>query len=130
MEENFVVEIISPDRSVFKSNTTEVIIPSFEGEMGILKNHVSLITFLKPGIITVIKDNEKVEFFTEDGTVEFVKNNLLILSTSITKISNLNKDRIESIIKVSQERINEQSISDKEKYLLSHKIETLKSINK
>jgi len=98
--------------------------------MGILKNHVSLITFLKPGIITVIKDNEKVEFFTEDGTVEFVKNNLLILSTSITKISNLNKDRIESIIKVSQERINEQSISDKEKYLLSHKIETLKSINK
>jgi F-type H+-transporting ATPase subunit epsilon len=129
MEENFVVEIISPDRTVFKSNTAEVIIPSFEGEMGILKNHVSLITFLRPGIITVIKENEKVEFFTEDGTVEFIKNNLLILSSSITKISNLSKDRIESIIKISQERLNEQSISDKEKYLLSYKIETLKLIN-
>ena len=82
MEENFVVEIISPDRTVFKSNTAEVIIPSFEGEMGILKNHVSLITFLRPGII-----------------------------------------------KISQERLNEQSISDKEKYLLSYKIETLKLIN-
>tara|TARA_B100001057_G_C22589849_1_gene848521 strand:- start:489 stop:881 length:393 start_codon:yes stop_codon:yes gene_type:complete len=129
MEENFVVEIISPDRSVFKSNTIEVTIPSFEGEMGILKNHVSLITFLRPGIITVKKDNEEIKFFTEDGTVEFVENNLLILSSSITTVNNLNKDRIESLIKLSQERMNDQSISDKEKYLLSYKIETLKSIN-
>ena len=129
MEKNFAVEIISPDRTVFKSNTVEVIIPSFEGEMGILKNHVPLITFLRPGIITINKENEKVEFFTEDGTVEFVENNLLILSSSITKISNLKKDQIESIIKASQEKINNQSISDKEKYLLSYKIEKLKSIN-
>ena len=129
MEKNFAVEIISPDRTVFKSNTVEVIIPSFEGEMGILKNHVPLITFLRPGIITINKEKEKVEFFTEDGTVEFVENNLLILSSSITKISNLKKDQIESIIKASQEKINNQSISDKEKYLLSYKIETLKSIN-
>ena len=129
MEKNFAVEIISPDRTVFKSNTVEVIIPSFEGEMGILKNHVPLITFLRPGIITINKENEKAEFFTEDGTVEFVENNLLILSSSITKISNLKKDRIESIIKASQEKINNQSISDKEKYLLSYKIETLKLIN-
>ncbi len=129
MEENFVVEIISPERSVFRSKTPEVIIPSFEGEMGILKNHVPLITFLRPGIITIKEDNYKVEFFTEDGTVEFVENNLLILSSSVTKISDLNKDRIESIIKTSQEKIKDQSISDKEKYLLSYKIETLKSIN-
>ena len=115
MEKNFAVEIISPDRTVFKSNTVEVIIPSFEGEMGILKNHVPLITFLRPGIITINKEKEKVEFFTEDGTVEFVENNLLILSSSITKISNLKKDQIESIIKASQEKINNQSISDKEK---------------
>ena len=130
MEENFVVEIISPDRSVFKSNAIEVTIPSFEGEMGILKDHVSLITFLRPGIITVKKDNEAIKFFTEDGTVEFVENNLLILSSSITTINNLNNDRIENIIKSSQERMNDQDISDKEKYLLSYKIETLRSINK
>ena len=129
MSDKFTVEIISPDDTILKTETSEVVIPSYEGEMGILKNHVPLITFLRPGIITVIKENEKVEFFTEDGTVEFIKNNLLILSSSITKISNLSKDRIESIIKISQERLNEQSISDKEKYLLSYKIETLKLIN-
>ncbi len=129
MSGNFAVEIISPNQSVLKSETEEVILPSFEGEMGILKDHVSLITFLRPGIITVKKNNQEIKFFVEEGTVEFSKNNLLILTSTAKNLSNLSKDDLNDLIKKSQEKIDQKDINDKEKYLLSHKIDVLKSVN-
>ena len=129
MLENFVVEIISPDKSILKSETTEVTIPSYEGEMGILKDHIPLITFLRPGLITIKNINEEQIFFTEEGTVEFINNNLLILSSTIKALDQLKKNYIEKILESSQKKIIDEKISDKEKYLLSYKIETLKEIN-
>ena len=129
MSENFVVEIISPDKSIFKSETTEVTIPSYEGEMGILKDHIPLITFLRPGLIVIKSNNEEKIFFTEEGTVEFIKNNLLILSSTIKALDQLEKNYIDKILESSQKKIIDDKISDKEKYLLSYKIETLKEIN-
>ena len=129
MSGNFAVEIISPNRSVLKSETEEVILPSFEGEMGILKDHVSLITFLRPGIITVKRNNQEIKFFVEEGTVEFSKNNLLILTSTAKNLSNLSKDDLNDLIKKSQEKIDQKDISDKERYLLSHKIDVLKRVN-
>ena len=129
MKENFLIEIISPDSSVFKSETTEVTIPSFEGQMGILKDHVPLITFLRPGVITVKQDKGEENFFAEDGTVEFVENNLLILSSTARTFDNLKKENIENIIKSTQELLDKGNINDKEKYLLSYKIDTLKEIS-
>ena len=129
MLENFVIEIISPDRSILKSETTEVTIPSYEGEMGILKDHIPLITFLRPGLITIKNINEEKIFFTEEGTVEFTNNNLLILSSTIKALDQLEKNYIEKILESSQKKIIDEKISDKEKYLLSYKIETLKEIN-
>ena len=129
MSENFAVEIISPNQSVLKSETKEVTLPSFEGEMGILKDHTSLITFLRPGIITIKKDTEEKKFFVEDGTVEFSKNNLLILTSTAKNLSTLSKDDINDLIKNSQKKIDEKDISDKERYLLSHKIDVLKRVN-
>ena len=130
MSENFVVEIISPDKSILKSEATEVTIPSYEGQMGILKDHISLITFLRPGLIT-IKDNsgEKI-FFIEDGIVEFSDDNLLILTSTAKSLDSLEKNSIDTIIKDSQEKISKGEISDKERYLLSYKIDTLREINK
>ena len=104
-------------------------IPSYEGQMGILKDHIPLITFLRPGLIVVRHKNEENTFFVEEGTVEFANNNLLILSSSVKKIEDLDKNSIETIIENSQEKINNTEISDKEKYLLSYKINTLKEIN-
>ena len=95
MSENFVVEIISPDKSIFKSETTEVTIPSYEGEMGILKDHIPLITFLRPGLIVIKNNNEEKIFFTEEGTVEFTNNNLLILSSTIKALDQLEKNYID-----------------------------------
>ncbi len=130
MSENFVVEIISPDKSILKSEATEVTIPSYEGQMGILKDHIPLITFLRPGLITIKENSGEKFFFIEDGTVEFSNNNLLILTSTAKSLDSLDKNYIDKIIKDSQEKISKGEISDKERYLLSYKIDTLREINK
>ena len=128
MSDKFIVEIITPNSSIFKEEATEVIIPSYEGQMGILKDHIPLITFLRPGIISV-KRKEKKKYFVEEGTVEFSNGNLLILTSAVKNINDLDKSFIEKIIKDCQDKMGNVEISDKEKYLLSHKIDTLREIN-
>ena len=128
MSEEFSVEIISPENLIIKTNTREVIIPSYEGEMGILKDHIHLITFLRPGIIKIVSDKER-NFFVEEGTVEFSNNNLLILTSTVREVSDLSNSMIESLLSEAEKRISSDEISDKEKYLLSYKISTLKNIS-
>ena len=128
MSEKFTVEIISPDKSIIKSDTTEVTIPSFEGEMGILKDHIPLITFLRPGIIE-IKDKKERKYFVEDGIVEFSNNNLLILTSTAKEVSNIDKESLSTIIGKVEKKLSEDKITDKERYLLSYKLDTLKNIN-
>ena len=130
MSENFVVEIISPDKSILKSEATEVTIPSYEGQMGILKDHIPLITFLRPGLITIKENSGEKIFFIEDGTVEFSNNSLLILTSTAKSLDSLERNFIDAIIKNSQEKISKGEINDKERYLLSYKIDTLREINK
>jgi len=130
MSENFTVEIISPDKSILKSETTEVTIPSYEGQMGILKDHIPLITFLRPGLIIIKENSGEKKFFIEDGTVEFSNNSLLILTSTAKSLDSLERNLIDTIIKNSQEKISKGEINDKERYLLSYKIDTLREINK
>tara|TARA_B100000767_G_C19281492_1_gene335643 strand:- start:96 stop:485 length:390 start_codon:yes stop_codon:yes gene_type:complete len=129
MSENFLVEIISPDNLIIESEATEVTIPSYEGQMGILKDHIPLITFLRPGLIVIKKNDTEKIFFTEEGTVEFSKNKLLILSSTAKNLEDLDKNSINILIEESQNELSSTEINDKEKYLLSHKIDTLKEIN-
>ena len=124
---NFTVEIISPAKSILKKEAREVILPSFEGEIGILKDHIPIITFLRPGIIKILSDTDQ-EFFVEDGTVEFVNNNLLILTSTARKLSDLKKENLNLIITETEKAINKDPLKDKEKYLLTYKLETLKNI--
>ena len=128
MSDKFVVEIISPDQKILKSEATEVTIPSYEGQMGILKDHIPLITFLRPGIIS-IKNSDEKKYFVEEGTVEFSKNNLLILSSSAKDLSSMSKKFINEMLGQSESKLQESNLSDKEKYLVSYKINTLKEIN-
>ena len=128
MSEKFTIEIISPDRSIIKTETSEVVIPSFEGEMGILKDHIPLITFLRPGLIN-IKTNTDQKFFVEEGTVEFSNNNLLILTSTAKEVTKMDKKFIDTLISESEKKLDNNEISDKERYLLSYKLETLKNIN-
>ena len=107
MSEKFTVEIISPDKSIIKSDTTEVTIPSFEGEMGILKDHIPLITFLRPGIIE-IKDQIERKYFVEDGTVEFSNNNLLILTSTAKEVSNIDKNSLSTIKNKVEKKLSEE----------------------
>ena len=129
MSENFAVEIISPDQSILKSEASEVTIPSYEGQMGILKDHIPLITFLRPGLIVIKENSVEKRFFVEDGTVEFSNNNLLILTSTAKNLDNLDKNSLDLIIKNSEEKISKDGLSDKERYLLSYKIDILKEIS-
>ena len=128
MSEKFTIEIISPEKSIIKTDTSEVILPSYEGEMGLLKDHIPLITFLRPGFITIKNDIEK-KFFVEDGTVEFANNNLLILTSTAVDLANFDRSSVDNLIKDCEQKLDNSDCTDKEKYLLSYKIDTLKSIN-
>ena len=127
MSDKFTVEIISPDQTILKQETNEVIIPSFEGQMGILNNHIPLITFLRPGIITIKAEGEK-KYYVEEGTVEFSNNNLLILTSTAKDMDNLDKTQINDLIQKAEANLNAQS-TDKERYVASYKLETLKEIS-
>ena len=127
MSDKFTVEIISPDQTILKQETNEVIIPSFEGQMGILSNHIPLITFLRPGIIIIKAEGEK-EYYVEEGTVEFSNNNLLILTSTARDIAHLDKSKINELLQKAEANLNTQS-TDKERYVASYKLETLKEIS-
>ena len=128
MSDKFTVEIITPDRSILKLETNEVTIPSYEGQMGILKDHIPLITFLRPGFI-IINNSEEKKFYVEEGTVEFSNNSLLILTSTIKDLRNLNKSLIENLVQEAEKKLYDKNTSDKEKYIISHKLDTLKEIS-
>ena len=129
MEDNFKLEIISPEKIIFSDNTKMVILPSYEGDMGILKNHIPIITFLRPGIIKVQKNDESFkEFFVQDGTVEYFDDSLVVLSASATNIRDLSKEYVDNLNKDIQNKLTDQNITDHDRYVLNHKLDTLKEI--
>ena len=129
MSNKFKVEIITPDKSIFKSDAVEVVIPSYEGQMGILKDHISLITFLRPGII-IVQDKDEKKFYVEEGIVEFSNNELLILTSTIKDIKYLDKNLINNLMEQAEKKFKDENSTDKEKYILSYKIDTLKEISR
>jgi F-type H+-transporting ATPase subunit epsilon/F-type H+-transporting ATPase subunit delta len=130
MSEDFKIEIVNPEKSFLsREDVIEVVLPAFEGEMGILKDHISIISFLKPGIITVYSKSGEEKFFVEDGIVEFKNNNLSVLTSSIFNLKDVNKDKIQNLIKITEDETNKSTISDQAKFLADQKIQVLRSIN-
>ena len=130
MSEEFKVEIINPEKSFLaKEDVTEVVVPAFEGEMGILKDHISIISFLKPGILKLFSKSGEEKFYVEDGILEFKNNNLSILTSSISNIKDLNKNKIDEIITQAEKDLSKENITDQEKFLFDQKIDALKLIN-
>ena len=130
MNEGFTLEIVNPEKSfLLKENVSEVVLPAFEGEMGILKDHISIISFLKPGIIKVFTGSEEEKFYVEDGIVEFKDNNLSILTSHIFDLKNLDKNEINNSISDTEKELLKDDLDDQKKFLLNNKIEVLKSIS-
>ena len=130
MSEEFKVEIINPDKLfISKDNVTEVVVPGYEGDIGILKDHISIISFLKPGIIKILEKNEEEKYYIEDGIMEFKDNSLSILTSSIHNIKNMKKNNIEDSLKNAEKLLNNDNLADQEKFLISQKIDALKSLN-
>ena len=129
MSEEFKVEIVNPEKSfLLKEDVTEVVVPAFEGEIGILKDHISIISFLKPGIVKVYSKSEENKYFLEDGIVEFKDNSLSILTSSIYNISDLDRNKIDQIVKDAEKESGSDNIDDQKRYLIDQKIEVLKSL--
>ena len=130
MSDEFKIEIVNPEKSFLsKEDVTEVVVPAFEGEMGILKDHISIISFLKPGIITIYAKSGEEKFYVEDGIVEFKNNNLSILTSSIFNLKDFDKSKQQDLLKLAEEEANKPEINDQSKYLVDQKIEVLKSLN-
>ena len=127
MDENFNIEIVSPEKKIFAEKVKSITIPSFEGEMTILYDHISIITFLRPGIVNINENKKK--YFVEEGTVEFSKNNLTILSSTIIDLESLSKDLISSMVEDSKKELNQENLDDKKRYIISHKIDCLSQIS-
>jgi len=129
MEDSFKFEIISPEKVIFSEEIKIATIPSYEGDMSILKNHISIITFLRPGIIKAQKkDGNFEEFFVQDGTIEFFNNNLVVLSVSAINLKNLSKDFMDNLNKDTQEKLTKKDITDHDRYILNHKLDAIKQI--
>jgi F-type H+-transporting ATPase subunit epsilon len=130
MSEEYSLEIVNPEKSfLLKDDVTEVVVPAYEGEIGILKDHISIISFLKPGIIKVFSKSGEDSYYVNDGIIEFKNNNLSILTSLILNLKDIDKGKISEIQKSAEEELGNSEISDQEKYLLDQKIEVLKSIN-
>tara|TARA_B000000477_G_scaffold114937_1_gene111640 strand:+ start:286 stop:678 length:393 start_codon:yes stop_codon:yes gene_type:complete len=130
MSEEFKIEIVNPEKSfLVKDDVSEVVVPAYEGEMGILKDHISIISFLKPGIIKILSKSGNESYYIEDGIVEFKNNNLSILTSSIFNIADMDKSKQQDLLKQAEEESGKEEISDQSKYLIDQKIEVLKTLN-
>jgi len=130
MTDEFKLEIVNPEKSFFsKDDVIEAIVPAFEGEMGILKDHISIISFLKPGIVTINSKSGEEKFYVEDGIVEFKDNNLSVLTSSIFNLKDLNKNKIHDLLKNAEDEANKVELSDQARFLVDQKIDVLRSIN-
>jgi|TARA_Y100000817_G_scaffold110110_1_gene86158 ATP synthase, F1 epsilon subunit (delta in mitochondria) len=130
MSEQFNLEIVSPENSFLKKDdVTEVVVPAFEGEMGILKDHISVISFLKPGIIKISSNNEENNFYVDDGIVEFKDNTLSILTSNIFDIKNSEASKIQDMIKEAEKELSDEKLDDQKRFIISQKVEVLKSLS-
>ena len=130
MSEEFKIEIVNPEKSfLIKEDVSEVVVPAFEGEMGILKDHISIISFLKPGIIKILSKTGDENYYVEDGIVEFKNNNLSILTSSIINLSDIDKSKQQDLITSAEEQSKLAEINDQARYLIDQKLEVLKSLN-
>ena len=130
MSEEFKVEIVNPEKSfLVKDDVSEVVVPAFEGEMGILKDHISIISFLKPGIIKILSKSGDENYYIEDGIVEFKNNNLSILTSTILNLADMDKSKQQDLLKQAEEEANKTDINDQSKYLVDQKVEVLKTLN-
>ena len=129
MEDNFKFEIISPEKIIFSDNAIMVTLPSYEGDMSVLKHHISIITFLRPGIIKLQKnDGNFEEFFVQDGIVEYFNDSLVTLSVSAINVKNVSKEFLDNLNKDTKDKLTDKDITDHDRYVLNHKLDVLKEI--
>ena len=129
MEDNFKLEIVSPEKIIFSDNVTMVTLPSYEGDMSVLKHHISIITFLRPGIIKIQKNSVNFEkFFVQDGTIEYFNDSLVVLSATAINVKNVSQGFLDNLSKDTKEKLTDKDVTDHDRYVLNHKLNVLKEM--
>ncbi len=130
MSEEFKLEIVNPEKSFLsKEDVTEVLIPAYEGDMGILKDHISIISFLKPGILKVFSKSGEDKYYVEDGIIEFKDNTLSILTSSIFSLDKIDRSYVSQSLSDTEKLLSKEDLDDQSRFLISQKIDVLKSIS-
>jgi len=130
MSDSFNLEIVNPEKLFLSlENVSEVVVPAFEGDMGILKDHISIISFLKPGIVKIFTGNEVKELYVEDGIIEFSENSLSILTSRIIDIKKIKKDDLSSMINEANEALKDENLDDQKRFIANQKIDVLNRLN-
>ena len=130
MSEEFKLEIVNPEKSFLsKEDVTEVLVPAYEGDMGILKDHISIISFLKPGILKVFSKSGEDKYYVEDGIIEFKDNTLSILTSSIFSLDKIDRSYVSQSLSDTEKLLSKEDLDDQSKFLISQKIDVLKSIS-
>ena len=130
MSEEFKLEIVNPEKSFLsKEDVTEILIPAYEGDMGILKDHISIISFLKPGILKVFSKSGEDKYYVEDGIIEFKDNTLSILTSSIFSLDKIDRGYVSQSLSDTEKLLSKEDLDDQSRFLISQKIDVLKSIS-
>jgi|TARA_B100000700_G_scaffold89960_1_gene101484 F-type H+-transporting ATPase subunit epsilon len=130
MSEEFKLEIVNPEKSFLsKEDVTEVLVPAYEGDMGILKDHISIISFLKPGILKVFSKSGEDKYYVEDGIIEFKDNTLSILTSSIFSLDKIDRSYVSQSLSDTEKLLSKEDLDDQSRFLISQKIDVLKSIS-
>ena len=130
MSDSFNLEIVNPEKLFLSlDNVSEVVVPAFEGDMGILKDHISIISFLKPGIVKVFTGNKVKELYVEDGIIEFSENSLSILTSRIIDTKEMKKDDLSSMINEANEALKDENLDDQKRFIANQKIDVLNRLN-
>ena len=130
MSDSFNLEIVNPEKLFLSlDNVSEVVVPAFEGDMGILKDHISIISFLKPGIVKVFSGNKVKELYVEDGIIEFSENSLSILTSRIIDIKEIKKGELSSMINEANEVLKDENLDDQKRFITNQKIDVLNRLN-
>jgi len=118
MSETIQVDIVTPEKKIFsETNILSTTVPGVEGDMGILNNHIPIITFLRPGKIHIQSSNKETSFFISDGVLEFNNNILTILASEIYDTESIDSVILDQLKNKAKVKVQKEGQTDNESYL-------------
>jgi F-type H+-transporting ATPase subunit epsilon len=106
MAELFQFELVSPERQLLSEQVAEVVVPSTEGEFGVLKNHSPFMATIKPGILKVLNEGGRWdEYFVRGGFADVASGGLTVLAEQAVLVKDISSEELDQQIKDAEEDV-------------------------